>query len=76
MRNTAYVVSVWALSVCALMAALPAGLYAQESRGMITGQVTDSSDAVVPGVKVTAKNLATNVSTQAVTNSSGSFLNV
>ena len=41
---------------------------------MITGRITDSSDAVVPGVKVTAKSTATNLSTQAVTNSTGSFM--
>src|ERR1035437_1215787 len=49
-------------------------LHSQESRGMITGRITDSSDAVVPGVKVTAKSTATNLSTQAVTNSTGSFM--
>ncbi|MBZ5625083.1 MAG: carboxypeptidase-like regulatory domain-containing protein [Acidobacteriia bacterium] len=74
MRSTAHVVTVRALSVCVLLGAFLGALHGQESRGTITGRITDASDAVVPGVKVTAKNTATNQSTQAVTNSTGSFL--
>src|SRR6185369_11423227 len=51
---------------------LPA-LHAQESRGSITGQVTDASGAVVARVKVTATNTATNVAVSATTNSTGNY---
>jgi hypothetical protein len=60
--------------MCAIIAASFANSNAQESRGTITGRVTDASDAVVPGVKVVAKNVATNVPTQAVTNSTGIYV--
>lgn len=45
----------------------------QESRGSITGQAMDSSGAVIPGVKVSARNTATNVSTSTVTNATGNY---
>ncbi len=51
--------------------ALPA--HAQETRARITGAVVDGQGSVVPGVTVTALNLATNVGTEAVTNASGLF---
>ncbi|MFB3828052.1 MAG: TonB-dependent receptor domain-containing protein [Bryobacteraceae bacterium] len=62
------------MPVFAVTAALAGVLPAQESRGTITGRVTDPSDAVVPGVKVTARNTATNVAAEALTNSTGSFM--
>ena len=39
----------------------------------VTGTVTDQQGAVVPGVVVTARNIDTNVDTQAVTESDGGF---
>jgi hypothetical protein len=39
----------------------------------ITGEVTDSTGAVVPGVSVTLANDSTSVSYKAVTNSLGSY---
>jgi len=48
-------------------------LMAQLDRGTITGKVVDPSDAVVPGVEVTAVNLDTGVSTQTVTNGVGLY---
>jgi hypothetical protein len=74
MTKTRRVIFLRALAVCALLAVFLGALQAQESRGVITGRVTDSSDAVVPGAKVTAKNTDTNLSTQTVTNSTGSFM--
>lgn len=57
----------------ALSAILLAPMEAQESRGSITGQATDSTGAVMPRVKVTATNAATKVATSAVTNATGNY---
>ncbi len=57
----------WALAGATFIA------YAQESRGTITGRVTDNSGAALPGVEIKAVNVATNVVAIAVTNSVGSY---
>ena len=49
------------LIIAALCAAVPVS--AQEFRGAITGRVTDTSKARLPGATVTATNIATNVAT-------------
>ncbi len=62
------------LAACAaacLAALAPAA--AQESRGSITGKVSDTSGAIVPGVAVTATNVATNLAVGATTDSGGSY---
>jgi hypothetical protein len=46
---------------------------AQESRGTISGTVTDSSGAVVPQAAVTATNVETNVATKVTTNENGVY---
>lgn len=56
-----------------LVAALGAPVSAQTITGTITGTVTDPSGAVVPGAKVTATNVLTNVVSPTVTNSSGIY---
>lgn len=56
-----------------LVLVLPALAPAQETRGSITGRVVDSSQAVIPGVKVEAVNAATNTVVSSVTNSAGSY---
>src|SRR5438034_4576933 len=48
-------------------------LWAQSDRATITGEVTDSSGSVITGVSVTATNVATNLRTTVVTNSSGNY---
>ncbi|MEK7409534.1 MAG: TonB-dependent receptor [Acidobacteriota bacterium] len=48
-------------------------LAAQEFRATITGRVTDSSQAVVPGAKVEVKNVGTNEVTSARTDNSGNY---
>ena len=48
-------------------------LCAQDPRGTVTGQVTDTSGAVVPGVSVRATNLETNVAAAAVSNAQGAY---
>ena len=46
---------------------------AQVDRGTITGIVTDSSGAVVPGVTVTVTNVGTDIATRVVTNATGTY---
>ncbi len=46
---------------------------AQTVTGSITGTVTDTTGAVVPGATVTAKNMTTGVETPAITNGSGVY---
>jgi hypothetical protein len=50
-----------------------AGVLAQEFRGAVTGLVTDASASRLPGVAVTATNVATNVASTTVTNTEGNF---
>ncbi|MBI1895521.1 MAG: TonB-dependent receptor [Acidobacteria bacterium] len=57
----------WVISLSAQVA------FSQTITGAITGTVTDPSGAVVPNVKVTATNTATNVTFTAQTNESGIY---
>lgn len=52
---------------------LAAPLFAQGDRGSITGQITDSSGAVVPNVEVSATQLATNSVSKATSTSAGVY---
>jgi hypothetical protein len=52
---------------------LSAAASAQEFRGSITGRVTDSTAAIVPGATVTATNVATNIPVVSVTNEAGLY---
>jgi hypothetical protein len=47
---------------------------AQANRATITGTVTDSSEGVIAGVEVTARNVGTNVETKGVTNADGIYV--
>src|SRR5436190_13946293 len=58
-------------SALALCTALPAA--AQVERASLTGSVKDQSDAVVPGATVTARNVATDVPSTAVTDAQGAY---
>ncbi|MCC6590692.1 MAG: TonB-dependent receptor [Bryobacterales bacterium] len=60
------------VAVLALFSA--ATLLAQGERGTITGTVTDSTGAIVPGASVTLRNLGTNIQTRAESNSSGLYV--
>jgi carboxypeptidase family protein/TonB-dependent receptor-like protein len=53
--------------------AVAASAAAQDFRGAITGRVSDASGGRLPGVTVTATNVATNVATPTTTNSEGEF---
>jgi hypothetical protein len=57
-----------------LTASLPVLLWGQRTAAGISGVVTDSSGAVVPGAKITATNTDTGVSTSAETNPTGFYL--
>ena len=57
--------------ICVVVSAFV--LYAQNPYGRITGRVTDSADAVVPGATVRAVQVETNVVTSTVSNSEGNF---
>ena len=46
---------------------------AQSIFASITGTVTDSSGAAVPGAKIVAKNVATNVETTTTSNDAGNY---
>src|SRR5579872_5520737 len=58
------------LVVAGLSAAL---LYGQTDRGVISGEVRDTTGAVVPGAKVSAINVSTNVTTNTQSNEAGAF---
>src|SRR5688572_3114250 len=71
--------SIRAMSVCAvagllLAAVSPLVTLAQESRGSITGTVTDPTGAAVPGAIVTARHRATNATSETATNESGVYV--
>ncbi len=62
------------LLATALSLAIPAALTAQTAgQGTISGTVTDSTGAVIPGAKVIATNAATNVATERIASSAGLF---
>ena len=52
---------------------ISASASAQQTTGKIVGTVTDSLGGVMPGVKVTATNTATQISTTSVTDKEGSY---
>jgi len=63
------------MSLRMLLAALaaPLTLIAQASLGTITGLISDTTGAVVPGAKVSARNTATGVQTGTVSSSTGNY---
>ncbi len=61
-------------SVSLLSLALQAPVYAQQVLGSITGTVTDSSGAAVPGVTVKATNIATNLEITEHTQGNGTYV--
>src|SRR3954451_7709462 len=58
--------------LCALVAA-SIELSAQDFRGGITGRISDASGGRMPGVTVTATNVATNVASTTTTNGDGDY---
>ena len=62
LKMAAVCVSLWTLAA-----------YAQDPRGNILGRVTDSSQALIPGVEVRATNVDTGVSASGRSNASGTY---
>lgn len=63
----------WTRVVALFLGTLIPGLFAQSLQNAITGQVQDASGAVVPGVKLTIVNTATNVATVVTTDEAGHY---
>jgi hypothetical protein len=49
-------------------------LIAQETRGILTGRVTDPTGAVMPEVSLRAVNEATSVASEVITNQEGIYV--
>src|SRR5262245_55455504 len=62
-----------ALAVLMVVSISP-NLHAQTSAGQVSGTVTDSSGAVVPGASVTLTNTGTGVANTTPSNGSGNFV--
>ena len=56
-----------------LICAVAAPAAAQDFRGSITGRINDQSGGALPGVTVTATNVATNVPSPTTTNEEGQY---
>ncbi|MGA8763081.1 MAG: carboxypeptidase regulatory-like domain-containing protein [Candidatus Sulfotelmatobacter sp.] len=68
-------VNFWKLfSLLLLVLAIPHFAGAQANRASVTGTVTDTSGAIVPGVEVTATNKGTNVASKTVSNQDGIYV--
>lgn len=61
------------IRLVAILIFASASLYGQYGRGTILGTVTDSTGAIVPGIKVTARNTGTNESREFTTDSAGNY---
>jgi Carboxypeptidase regulatory-like domain/TonB dependent receptor len=61
------------LFVSLLLAIAPFAAFAQSSNGSLSGTVSDDNGSVLPGVTVSATNLATGAERSAVSNSTGHF---
>lgn len=64
----------YAVGLAAAALAFACTLSAQDPRGTVSGRVTDSTGAVVPGAEVRIVNDNTGVSASAKTNDSGNFV--
>src|SRR6516162_8488170 len=71
-RSMQRILFVWLLIAVLCLAALPAA--AQESRGAITGQISDPSGAALGGANVVIANIETGAVTRLVTNDIGAYL--
>src|SRR5450759_5327683 len=63
----------WAVVFLLMALVLPASLHAQETRGRITGRVTDTTKATVPGASVTVTDVSRGTTVSATTNEQGLF---
>ena len=58
---------------CVLLACGVISLHSQEITGSISGEIRDSTGAVMPGVRVTVRNMETNVAKTVLTGPSGTY---
>src|SRR5215472_23505 len=58
---------------CVLLACGVISLHSQEITGSISGEIRDSTGAVMPGVRVTVRNMETNVAKAVLTGPSGTY---
>jgi hypothetical protein len=72
-KRTPVSLAQWAAVFLLAVLVLPASLYAQETRGRITGRVTDATKATLPGATVTVTDLARGATATATTNEQGLF---
>jgi len=66
--------SIFVLSLLGLILLMPVHSAAQQATAQITGQVTDSTGAIIVGADVTLRNFQTGVSRKATTNKDGLYL--
>src|SRR5262249_32169264 len=59
--------------VCVLFLTSPALAAAQVINATLSGTVSDTSGALIPGVEISAKNIDTGVVSMSVTNESGTY---
>jgi hypothetical protein len=64
----------WLLATAVLLSFGRAPVFAQGLTGQLSGTVVDSSGAAIPGVSVSVRNVATQVSREAVTDGTGAFV--
>ena len=58
---------------CAALCLLATGLFAQESRGSISGRVIDAQGGVLPSATITVVNVGTAATTTITTNAVGQY---
>jgi hypothetical protein len=63
----------WAAVAVAVWTAAAGTAMAQVERASLTGTARDASDAILPGVTVKVRNVDTNVASEAVTDSTGTY---
>src|SRR5580698_10129756 len=66
-------ISSYVLFLVSLTLSLSGVVRAQSSQGRISGSVTDTSGAVIPGAKVTIENTMTQMKRELLTNSAGEY---
>jgi len=63
----------WAVAFLVMVLVLPASLQAQETRGKISGRVTDATKAMIPGASVTVTDVTRGTTASTTTNERGLF---
>jgi hypothetical protein len=61
------------LIILVFLLLVAAAVFAQNNRGSITGSITDSAGALMPGVRVEARNTETDALFQVASNSTGTY---